>query len=233
MERVPRKRFILVLCASPEQMNKFPGHLTEAPTRGAYFDAKRDVAEVLRTVQAVGGILSYVAGGCARDFALGGVPKDVDVVAHSVERGSQELVVNALRMCGYSVTADYTRQYVEGHLYLVDDVSLGQAPVEDGKAIDSHSINVLTDPRWNRVTKLTKPGHMDVDILFTGEPDLAVVVDTFDYNINQYVILRSGRAPLYVGTTPGGKLVRNRVTEVTERREAHIQAIATKYNWSF
>jgi hypothetical protein len=213
-------------------VNKYPGHLTQAPTTGDYAAAKKNAAEVLRQCQ-VGNVLAYIAGGCARDFALGGTPKDIDVVVHGPDRDTQRYVIGELEALGYHVMADYERQLIEGAQYLVDSVSGGQAPVTDGHAIDSASVNVLTDDRWCRVVKLERQGHLPVDILFTPEPrSVTLVIDSFDFNINQYAILRPGNAPLYLGTTPGGTLHQNRSASVSPCRIEHIRNTARKYNWS-
>lgn len=209
--------------------------LPAAIKQHTYTSAKHDAYLALTAAQEaahdVGGSAA-IAGGAARDFALGGIPKDLDVIILGVSDEGAEHVLNELHAIGYNVDADFRRSTHDGQTFLVDYISNGSIAFEGSTALTDISQNVLTDDRWVRVIKLVSDTGLGVDLLFSKETSLQEAVHAFDFNINQYIITRPGRAPMYVGSTPPGTLHQNRTTQVTATRVAHIQSIAVRYNWS-
>lgn len=160
-----------------------------------------------------------VAGGCARDLAHRLAPRDIDLVLCPRHEDDEFVLLQALELgLGYKIVQEFER--VSGSAFLHDTNN-----TSDYEALEH-------DNRWSRVVKLEAPGKLPVDLLVSTCESLEDAISLFDFNLNQFAILRPFTAPRFFGECQG-ELIQNREASVSAERKAHIQTIARKLGWSF
>lgn len=161
-----------------------------------------------------------VAGGAARDLAHYLTPRDIDLVLCPKRHDDDVfLLLQGLSLAlGYKVVQEFER--VSGSAFLLDV----KPESSDYDALEH-------DNRWSRVVKLEAPGKLPVDLLVSTCDSLEDAISLFDFNLNQFAVLRPFTAPRFFGECQG-ELIQNREASVSPERKTHIQNIARKLGWS-
>lgn len=190
-----------------------------------------DVAEVEAAVYLIADVLHNardalygtrcrvaVAGGAARDIALGTSPRDIDLIVCPKHPDEVYLVLAALELgLGYKIEKDF--QHEESTGLLTDAVNPGDYDA------------LVEQNRWSRVVKLVAPGKLGIDVLVSVDDSLEAAIQAFDFNINQFAILSAYNFPRFFGEQQG-TLVQNRQAQVSPERITHVQNIARAAGWS-
>lgn len=113
---------------------------------------------------------------------------------------------------------------VVGH---ADMAALVVAMKEHGYALDDNADASGEASTWKQVLQFSCPGKLDVDVLVSYENDILSAVDTFDCNLNQF-ILRNGE-PSYLGG--GNAVLRFTGRQVSDDRRAYIEQKARDLGW--
>lgn len=184
-----------------------------------YREAIDLVADILHLcIDQLPGTCVMVAGGAARDLAHRLAPRDIDLVLCPLNEDDEFVLLQALELdLGYKITQEFER--VSGSAFMFD------------VATDSDYEALEHDNRWSRVVKLACPGKLPVDLLVSTCNSLDDAISLFDFNLNQFAILRPFTAPRFFGECQG-ELIQNREASVSPERKAHIQTIARKLGWS-
>lgn len=110
----------------------------------------------------------------------------------------------------------------------VDAQSIVTAFKEHGYALTADN-SVYDDAesfQWERVLQFSCPGKLDVDILLAPHPDVLAAVDSFDCNLNQFIVHNS--EPKYLG---GGNAVLRWNRNPTPARQEYIEQKARDLGW--
>ena len=113
---------------------------------------------------------------------------------------------------------------VVGH---ADMAALVVAMKEHGCMLDASDDASGEASTWKEVLQFSCPGKLDVDVLVSYENDLLSAIDTFDCNLNQF-ILRNGE-PSYLGG--GNAVLRFTGRQVNDDRRAYIEQKARDLGW--
>ena len=143
-----------------------------------------------------------IAGGYARDIALGAVPKDMDIIIC----GSDPAWLDDLPAP-----------------WFIDEVN------EPSEMADE-DVNDFDD-RLSYVVQLEAEGGLSADLLFPLAPTPLEYVKLFDFNINQFVMTGHYDAgPVFVGKDYG-RLVQLRNAKVSPERREYMEAKARAFGW--
>jgi len=114
---------------------------------------------------------------------------------------------------------------VVGHM---DPTRLLDAMKEHGYVLtESDEEYPESEATWTHVYQFSCPHKLDVDVLVSPEADVLAAIDTFDCNLNQF-ILRNGE-PTYLGG--GNAVLRFIGTDVSDERRAYIESKARDLGW--
>jgi len=184
-----------------------------------FLDAVDLVADILHVCHdQMPGTRVAVAGGAARDLAHRLAPRDIDLVLCPLNEDDEFVLLQALELdLGYKIVQEFER--VSGSAFLHDVKN-----TSDYEALEH-------DNRWSRVVKLACPGKLPVDLLVSTCDSLEDAIGLFDFNINQFAVLRPFTVPRFFGESQG-ELIQNREASVSPERKDHIQTIARKLGWS-
>ena len=114
---------------------------------------------------------------------------------------------------------------VVGHM---DPTRLMDAMKEHGYILDGSSVASGEESTWKYVWQFSCPGKLDVDVLVSYEASVLQAIDTFDCNLNQFILWNG--EPSYLG---GGNSVL-RFTgrrQVGDDRRAYIEQKARDLGW--
>lgn len=149
-------------------------------------------------------------------------------------------VLSALGRCAlphqFAIAGGYARDLFFGVMPKdIDVIVVGHADMaalvvamkEHGYALDASDDASGEASTWKEVLQFSCPGKLDVDVLVSYENDILSAVDTFDCNLNQF-ILRNGE-PSYLGG--GNAVLRFTGRQVSEDRRAYIEQKARDLGW--
>lgn len=166
----------------------------------------------------------HVGGGAVRDMVLGlGEPKDLDVVMMAPDDAQILRAVEVLGHIGYVPHASFglAAGYYGDRGQFHDDVEYA---AENGDG--------TFDERWRVLLKFKHAvTGEELDLLCSHTDDLFELVGSYDYNINQYVLMPGYSDPHFLGDDEG-VLVKLRADGVclTRQHKMYQKALAAGWN---
>lgn len=158
-------------------------------------DLLRRMQHVLEALLLVS-INVHVGGGAVRDMVLGlGKPKDLDVVMLAPDDGQILRAVDVLGHIGYVPYASFglAAGYYGDRGQFHDDVEYA---AENGDG--------TFDERWRVLLKFKHAvTGEELDLLCSHTDDILELVGSYDYNINQYVLLPGDNQARFLGNLEG------------------------------
>lgn len=167
----------------------------------------------------------HVGGGAVRDMVLGlGKPKDLDVVMLAPDDNQIRRAVEVLGCIGYKPVASFGLDGGwSGHQ--------GQEFHADVEYADENGDGTF-DERWCVLIKFKHAvTGEELDLLCSHTDDLFELVGSYDYNINQYVLMPGYSDPHFLGDDEG-VLVKLRADGVclTRQHKMYQKALAAGWN---
>lgn len=167
----------------------------------------------------------HVGGGAVRDMVLGlGEPKDLDVVMLAPDDNQIRRAVEVLGCIGYKPVSSFGLDGGwSGHQCQEFHADVEYA-AENGDG--------TFDERWRVLLKFKHAvTGEELDLLCSHTDDLFELVGSYDYNINQYVLMPGYSDPHFLGDDEG-VLVKLRADGVclTRQHKMYQKALAAGWN---
>lgn len=167
----------------------------------------------------------HVGGGAVRDMVLGlGEPKDLDVVMLAPDDNQIRRAVEVLGCIGYKPVSSFG----------LDGGWSGHQGQEFHADVEYAAENGdgTFDERWRVLIKFKHAvTGEELDLLCSHTDDLFELVGSYDYNINQYVLMPGYSDPHFLGADEG-VLVKLRADGVCLNRQTKMYQKALAAGWN-